>query len=59
MIFIDSSAFLAFVQVDDINHLVAKHQWMNLLNANETLYTNNYVAMKVWLLSKKDLARAF
>jgi len=46
MIFIDSSALLAIVQVDDIDHLLAKQQWMNLLNANETLYTNNYVVVE-------------
>jgi predicted nucleic acid-binding protein len=46
MIFIDSSAFLAIVQVDDINHTLAKQQWMKSLNANEVLYTNNYVVVE-------------
>lgn len=46
MIFIDSSALLAIVQVDDINHSLAKQQWMKSLNANEVLYTNNYVVVE-------------
>jgi len=46
MIFIDSSAFLAIVQVDDINHLLAKQQWIDLLKSNETLQTNNYVVVE-------------
>ena len=46
MIFVDTSAFLAIVQVDDINHSLAKQQWINLLSENETLYTNNYVVVE-------------
>jgi predicted nucleic acid-binding protein len=46
MIFVDTSAFLAIVQVDDINHLLAKQQWINLLGENKTLYTNNYVVVE-------------
>ncbi len=46
MIFVDTSAFLATVQVDDINHSLAKQQWINLLGENETLYTNNYVVVE-------------
>jgi predicted nucleic acid-binding protein len=55
MIFIDSSAFLAIVKVDDINHLPAKQQWINLLNTNETLYTNNYVVVEsIAILQKRS-----
>lgn len=46
MIFIDTSAFLAIVKPEDVNHLPAKQQWKNLLNANKTLYTNNYVVVE-------------
>lgn len=46
MIFIDSSALLAIVQVDDANHSRAKQQWASLLTANEVLYTNNYVVLE-------------
>ena len=46
MIFVDSSAFLAIVKVDDLNHLRAKQQWTDLLNSNEALYTNNYVMVE-------------
>ena len=55
MIFIDSSAFLAIVKVDDINHLRAKRQWKNLLEANEPLYTNNYVIVEsIAILQKRS-----
>jgi len=55
MIFIDSSAFLATVKVDDINHSLAKQQWINLLNANETFYTNNYVVLEsIAILQKRS-----
>jgi uncharacterized protein len=46
MIFVDTSAFLAIVQVDDVNHSLAKQQWINLLGENETLHTNNYVIVE-------------
>jgi predicted nucleic acid-binding protein len=46
MIFVDSSAFLAIVQVDDVNYSLAKQQWINLLGENETLHTNNYVIVE-------------
>ena len=46
MIFVDLSAFLAIVKVDDLNHLRAKQQWTDLLNSNEALYTNNYVMVE-------------
>ena len=46
MIFTDSSAFLAIVKVDDINHFHAKQQWMSLLDSDEILYTNNYIVIE-------------
>jgi predicted nucleic acid-binding protein len=55
MIFIDSSAFLAIVKVDDINHLRAKQQWTDLLNSSEALYTNNYVVVEsIAILQKRS-----
>jgi uncharacterized protein len=53
MIFIDSSALLAIVKVDDINHLRAKQQWLDLLNSNESLYTNNYVVVESIAITQK------
>jgi predicted nucleic acid-binding protein len=46
MIFIDTSAFLALVKVDDTNHPAAKQQWQNLLQDEQSLYTNNYVVVE-------------
>jgi hypothetical protein len=46
MIFVDTSAFLAIVKVDDINHRLAKQQWITLLDTNEILYTNNYIVLE-------------
>jgi predicted nucleic acid-binding protein len=46
MIFVDTSAFLAIVKVDDIHHQSAKQQWITLLDSNEILYTNNYIVLE-------------
>jgi len=53
MIFIDSSAFLAIVKVDDINHIRAKQQWMNLISLDEVLYTNNYIVVESIVILQK------
>ncbi len=55
MIFIDSSAFLAIVNVDDANHPLAKQQWKDLLHTDEILYTNNYVIVESIAVIQKRL----
>jgi predicted nucleic acid-binding protein len=46
MIFVDTSAFLAIVKIDDVNYQPAKQQWITLLDTNEMLYTNNYIVLE-------------
>lgn len=53
MIFVDSSAFLAVIKVDDANHSLAKKQWRNLLHAGEILFTNNYIVVESLAILQK------
>jgi len=46
MIFVDTSALLALLSAEDINHPAAIHCWKNLVQSGETLLTNNYVVVE-------------
>jgi predicted nucleic acid-binding protein len=46
MVFLDTSAFLAVIDRDDSNHPKAKKAWIDLLENDDTLVTNNYALLE-------------
>ena len=46
VIFVDTSALLALVNVHDVFHNQAIGQWKVLLSDKDTLFTNNYVILE-------------
>jgi predicted nucleic acid-binding protein len=46
MIYVDTSAFLAIVDDDDVYHVTAQKCWQNLLEKDEALMTNSYVLVE-------------
>ena len=46
VIFVDTSALLALVNINDEFHRRAKDQWQLLLKNKETLFSNNYVILE-------------
>jgi predicted nucleic acid-binding protein len=55
MIFVDTSAFLAILSTGDINHQSASLCCRNLLEEDQTLFTNNYVIVESIALIQKRL----
>jgi predicted nucleic acid-binding protein len=54
-IFIDTSAFFAFLDSDDIQHPAAKRVWKELLQEDSTLLTSNYVLVECFALMQNRL----
>ena len=54
-IFIDTSAFYALLDRDDANHQKAKKVWADLLRADHTLITSNYVLVETFALLQNRL----
>lgn len=54
-IFIDTSAFYALLDRDDIHHPRAKKTWTELLKAVHTLVTSNYVLVETSALLQNRL----
>ncbi len=52
-VFIDTSAFLAVLNADDLNHFAAKKTWETLLLAETTLVTTNYVLVETFALLQR------
>ncbi len=50
MIFIDTSAILAFLNKNDINHKEALNKWRELIYSEENLITTNYVIVETLAL---------
>ena len=46
MIFIDTSAFVAILNINDKNHQRAKEKWLELFYESANLYTNNYIVIE-------------
>ena len=55
IIFIDTSAFLAILNEDDKNHLVAKKLWNKMLYSENVLISNNYVLVESFALIQRRL----
>jgi predicted nucleic acid-binding protein len=49
-VYIDTSAFLALMNANDINHLDAKKTWIELLDKDSDLFTSNYVLVETYAL---------
>jgi len=55
MIFVDTSAFLSVLVTGDLNHDRASLCWMNLLEEDRALFTNNYVIVEGTTIIQKRL----
>ena len=53
--YIDTSAFYALLDADDKNNLRAKDAWLNLLQSEERLVSNNYVLLETISLIQRRL----
>jgi predicted nucleic acid-binding protein len=58
IVFVDTSAFYAGLDQDEINHKRAKNAWTNLLASEARLLTNNYVLLETSALLQKRLGPA-
>ncbi len=55
IVFVDTSAFYAGLDQDDINHKRAKNAWTDLLAGDARLLTSNYVLLETSALLQKRL----
>jgi predicted nucleic acid-binding protein len=55
MIFVDTSAFLAILLTEDVNHQRAVECWRTLLEEEQALLTNNYVLVESVVIIQKRL----
>jgi predicted nucleic acid-binding protein len=55
IVFVDTSAFYAGLDQDDINHQQAKNAWTDLLAGDAKLLTNNYVLLETSALVQRRL----
>jgi predicted nucleic acid-binding protein len=53
--FIDTSALLAVLDADDLNHLSAKQAWENLVANEDDLVCTNYVLVETFALVQSRL----
>ena len=44
--YVDTSAFLAILDTDDRNHIIAKQQWIDLVLAEATLVCSDYILVE-------------
>lgn len=49
-VFVDTSAFIALMDADNVEYLKASKLWKNLLKRNEQLVTSNYVVVETCAL---------
>jgi predicted nucleic acid-binding protein len=54
-IFIDTSAFLAVLDADEINHAAAKTLWQQLVSQEAVLVCTNYVIVETFALAQRRL----
>jgi len=54
-IFVDTSAFLAVLDADDLHHAKAALLWQDLLNHTEDLVSTNYVLVETFALVQNRL----
>ncbi len=56
--FVDTSAFYAVFDRDDVSHAAAKQQWVKALREGVTLFTTNYVLVETTALLQSRLGVA-
>ena len=49
-IFIDTSAFLAILDADDVHHLSAKEEWEKRVSSESNLICHNYILVETFAL---------
>lgn len=54
-VFIDTSAFYALLDRDDVNHVRAKKAWTELLDNDSALVTSNYIVVESLALVQNRL----
>jgi uncharacterized protein len=54
-IFIDTSGFIAVLDMDDASHTMAAKTWMDILTSEETLVSTNYVLVETCALVQNRL----
>lgn len=54
-VFIDTSAFFALLDKDDVNHKKVKKIWADILHPENILITNNYVIVESYALIQNRL----
>jgi len=54
-VLIDTSAFLAMLNVDDNNHSGAKKEWGDLINSDRSLISHNYVLIESFALIQRRM----
>lgn len=54
-IFIDTSGFIAVLDMDEASHVGAAKTWMDILTSEETLVTTNYVLVETCALVQNRL----
>lgn len=54
-IFIDTSGFIAVMDMDDANHIVAVKTWTDILTSGESLVSTNYVLVETCALVQNRL----
>jgi len=54
-VLLDTSAFLAMLNVDDNNHSGAKKEWGDLINSDRSLISHNYVLIESFALIQRRM----
>lgn len=54
-IFVDTSAFLAVLDADEVNHAAAKTLWQQLVSQEASLVCTNYVIVETFALAQRRL----
>jgi predicted nucleic acid-binding protein len=54
-VLLDTSAFLAMLNVDDNNHSGAKKEWGDLINSDRSLVSHNYVLIESFALIQRRM----
>lgn len=58
LVFVDTSAFYALLERDDLHHKTADRQWKQLLDSRAALVTSNYVVVETCALLQRRLGLA-
>ena len=54
-VFIDTSAFMAVLNADDLHHARARQVWQDLIRAGATLVCSNYILVETFALVQSRL----